>query len=113
MVDIFALLDLKELNFEGVCLLSSRGEVGVQFAFEIVSDWVCRFSGGRLVCQVTLHFNYYFSNELNENQHAFRYIEDFDYETLYAVDGVEDAFTETLIKLCKGNSEHYIKKLPG
>ena len=23
----------------------------------------------------------------------------------------EDAFTETLIKLCKGNSEHYIKKL--
>lgn len=24
----------------------------------------------------------------------------------------EDAFTETLIKLCKGNSEHYIKKLP-
>ena len=25
----------------------------------------------------------------------------------------EDAFTETLIKLCKGNSEHYIKKLPG
>ena len=29
MVDIFALLDLKELNFEGVSLLSSRGEVGV------------------------------------------------------------------------------------
>ena len=25
----------------------------------------------------------------------------------------EDVFTETLIKLCKGNSEHYIKKLPG
>ena len=24
----------------------------------------------------------------------------------------EDAFTKTLIKLCKGNSEHYIKKMP-
>ena len=34
-------------------------------------------------------------------------------ENIKNVPDFEDAFTETLIKLCKGNSEHYIKKLPG
>ena len=33
-------------------------------------------------------------------------------ENINNVPDFEDAFTETLIKLCKGNSEHYIKKLP-
>ena len=33
-------------------------------------------------------------------------------ENIENVPDYEDAFTETLIKLCKGNSEHYIKKLP-
>ena len=33
-------------------------------------------------------------------------------ENIKNVPDFEDAFTETLIKLCKGNSEHYIKKLP-
>ena len=32
-------------------------------------------------------------------------------ENIKNVPDFEDAFTETLIKLCKGNSEHYIKKL--
>lgn len=32
-------------------------------------------------------------------------------ENIENVPDFEDAFTETLIKLCKGNSEHYIKKL--
>ena len=32
-------------------------------------------------------------------------------ENIKNVQGFEDAFTETLIKLCKGNSEHYIKKM--
>ena len=32
-------------------------------------------------------------------------------ENIKNVADFEDAFTETLIKLCKGNSEHYIKKL--
>ena len=32
-------------------------------------------------------------------------------ENIENVADFEDAFTETLIKLCKGNSEHYIKKL--
>lgn len=32
-------------------------------------------------------------------------------ENIENVQDFEDAFTETLIKLCKGNSEHYIKKL--
>ena len=34
-------------------------------------------------------------------------------ENIKNIPDFEDAFTETLIKLCKGNSEHYIKKLPG
>ena len=34
-------------------------------------------------------------------------------ENIKNVPDFEYAFTETLIKLCKGNSEHYIKKLPG
>lgn len=33
-------------------------------------------------------------------------------ENIENVPDYEDAFTETLIKLCKGNSKHYIKKLP-
>ena len=32
-------------------------------------------------------------------------------ENIKNVPDFKDAFTETLIKLCKGNSEHYIKKL--
>lgn len=32
-------------------------------------------------------------------------------ENIKNVPDFEDAFTKTLIKLCKGNSEHYIKKL--
>ena len=32
-------------------------------------------------------------------------------ENIKNIPDFEDAFTETLIKLCKGNSEHYIKKL--
>ena len=32
-------------------------------------------------------------------------------ENIKNVPDFEDAFTETLIKLCKGNSEHYIKKM--
>lgn len=32
-------------------------------------------------------------------------------ENIKNVPDFEDAFTETLIKRCKGNSEHYIKKL--
>ena len=34
-------------------------------------------------------------------------------EGIENISDFEDAFTEALIKLCKGNSEHYVKKLQG